>query len=741
MITNFKKLNLFSKIFIRAQSSSHLYSLTSPKNTQTDPNDQTPQNPSEFQSNIQSLQNPFEFESKIQFLKKKLHPEALIKVLSSTNDLNASLKLFKWAALQTPFRHNIETYKYIILRLGMEKRVDEMEGYVNEMLKEGFLGCGDVLLEVVDRLVEVGKVSEGLRAFGVVNSRGFKMLVEDVNRLLGVVVEGKRGIKDVLFVYKEMVKGGLVPNVGTLNYLFMGLFDNDRGDLVLDQFKRMRKKGCCPNSKTYEIMVCGLVSKNFADEAFVVLNEVLENECDLEPEFFCKVLPLLFRMNRDDIGLRLFEKMKTLKVVPDLLVYEVLIQYYSKNLCIDDATNLVNEMISNDLKPPDCVFVDLVNGLCKLNKLGEAKQFLKDHQVMEANSYNELLKGYCEVGNFVEMIRLFQKMVESNIINSLTCNIMIRYLSENHKSNLVYKVLSRMLVSGSMPDSTTYSALIIGKCKSSELDDALSLFHLVCEEHWVIDSSCYATLIESLCQTERIQEAVEVFHYMSLNKCALSTSSFSMLIRGLCLIGKVDKVIKLLPLASYSGLDCSNEDYNTIMKGISTYYKGNGLLVIVARMLVEGCPLDSEAYNELLKSMIHDHRAKECALFLNQMIDKGLLPDTEILANSLSFLAQRCRLHTVLPTIHKLCSVSVSVSDQKVLNQAICNVLINGLWKEGYKHEARWLLDIMLEKGWVPDSITHRLLINSGDSEVSAYEKGDTHDEIASILSEGFGEL
>ena len=62
------------------------------------------------------------------------------------------------------------------------------------------------------------------------NSRGFKMSVEDVNRLLGVVVERKRGIKDVLFICKEMVKGGLVPNVDTLNCLF----DNDWVDLVLD---------------------------------------------------------------------------------------------------------------------------------------------------------------------------------------------------------------------------------------------------------------------------------------------------------------------------------------------------------------------------------------------------------------------------------------------------------------------------------------------------------------------------
>ncbi|KAI7731204.1 hypothetical protein M8C21_011635 [Ambrosia artemisiifolia] len=533
-----------------------------------------------------------------------------------------------------------------------------------------------------------------------------------------------------------MVKAGICPNTETLNWLIQALVDDDRVEAAVDQYKRMGKKGCLADSRTYEIVVCGLIGKNMLEQAFIVLNDVFENRCELESKFFTRVLPLLFEMKEYDMGFRLFVKMRSLNIVPDLSVYEVLIEYYCKNVCVDDAMDLFNEMISRDLKPSDRVFVDLVNGFCMLNKLREAKQLLEDHQVTEVGSYNVLLRGYCDCQSvgYADVVWLFQEMVEKNITNALSWNILIGYVSENQRNDVVNKALTRMIVSGYPPDSTTYSVLITGKCKSNEVHDALDLFHHVREEQWVVDSSCYDMLIESLCQMNKIQDAFDVFHHSLLNKCVVRASSFSMLIKGLCLNGKVSKVVNLLTRASYHGLSCTNEDYNIIMKSMSTLSKSNNLLTIVGRMVVEGCPLSSETYNQIIKSMSDHQRSTECGLYLNRMVKEGLLPDTEILSDSLSFLAQKRQLHKVLPAIHKL----LSVSDCRVMNHAICNILINGLWKEGYKQEARLVLDVILENGWVPDSTTHRLLISSGYSE--ADEKGDTQDEIANILSEGFGE-
>ncbi|KAJ0592274.1 putative tetratricopeptide-like helical domain superfamily [Helianthus annuus] len=624
-----------------------------------------------IQSTDQNPLNSTQYEAKIQSLRNKLHPETLINILSSTSDLNSSLRLFKWASLQHHFQHTTDTYYHMIMKLGMASRVDEVEGFCNEMVKAGFSASEQALLRLIDGFVINHKLDEALRVFSVLSLNGYKPSVSLVNRVLGVLVEEKKGIKDVLFVYKEMAKADICPNTETLNWVMQALFDDDWVDSALDQYKRMEKKGCCANSRTYEIVVSGLIGKNRLDQALVVLSDVFESGCVFELEFFSCVLPLLFEMGEYDMGLRLFGKMKSLNVVPDLSVYEVLIWCFAKNQCTDDAMDLVNDM----------------------------------------------------------------EMVEKNITNSLSWNILVSYLSENQRYDTVYKALTRMIVSGNPLDSTTYTALIIGRCKSNKVHDALDLFHHIREEQWIVDSSCYDTLIESLCQTNKIQDAVDVFHHGLFNKCIVRTSTFSMLIKGLCLNAKVNKVVDFLHLASHHGLSCSSEDYSIIMKSMYTLSKSNDLLTIVGRMVVEGCPLSSKTYNHIIKSMSDHQRSTECALYLNQMVNKGLLPDTEILSGSLSFLAQKLQLHTVLPAIHKL----LSVSDHCVLNHAICNVIINGLWKEGYKQEARLVLDVILENGWVPDSTTHRLLISSGSSE--ADEKGgDTEDEISNILSEGFGE-
>ncbi|KAJ0015230.1 hypothetical protein Pint_21117 [Pistacia integerrima] len=65
------------------------------------------------------------------------------------------------------------------------------------------------------------------------------------------------------------------------------------------------------------------------------------------------------------------------------------------------------------------------------------------------------------------------------------------------------------------------------------------------------------------------------------------------------------------------------------------------------------------------------------------------------------------------------------------------------MWKEGLKGEASRLLDLMLEKGWVPDATTHGLLVGSfvrkdTNGETFAYEDS-MQDSVSNILAEGLG--
>ncbi|KAK3025035.1 hypothetical protein RJ639_043313 [Escallonia herrerae] len=234
----------------------------------------------------------------------------------------------------------------------------------------------------------------------------------------------------------------------------------------------------------------------------------------------------------------------------------------------------------------------------------------------------------------------------------------------------------------------------------------------------------------------REQEAADVFCYMSSDRCTLQSSSFDMLIKGLCVTGNVDRAIRFLSSVSYSGTSCSSATYNAVMVSLSQLEKADELLVMLSKMIVQGCPVDAEAYCSLIRSKSASREMGDCALFLNRMVGDGLLADSETLTNLLSVLAEHGQLHIILATVYNF------VSRDGILNPAMFNKLINGLWNEGYKTEARHLLDVMLEKGWVPDATTHQLLIRSvvrggTKCELASNEKFNMQDNIGSILVEG----
>ncbi|PSS21631.1 Pentatricopeptide repeat-containing protein [Actinidia chinensis var. chinensis] len=626
----------------------------------------------------------------------------------------------------------------MILKLGMTGNVDEMEGFCNEMVKEGFVGSEEALVALIDVFVKHGRVNEALRVLVTMNSGRFKPSIGVFNLLLGALVEEKRDFQDVLFVYKEMVKAAIVPTTDTLNYLMEALFEADRVDTALDQYRRMSKKRCFPNSRTYDVLISGLVARNRVDESINILNEMFEVKFEPSLSFYSSVIPIFCRLSKLEVGMKLFKMMKASILSPDSYVYEVLVLCLCDHLRLHDAINVVEEMTSGGLTPSDDILVHIINCFCKLGNFDEATKFLEDKHVLSSHPHNALLGGYCDVGNFLAAKVLFANMLERNIADTVSWNILIRWLSENVRINKALEFLCRMIVSSYVPDSATYSAVVVGKCRLHKYKDALDLFHHACAKSWVLDCSSYAELVECLSRSGMIQ-AAEVFHYMSNYRCALQSSSFIMLIKGLCETGNVDRAIRLLPSAYYSGTSCSTAMYNTIMLGLSESGKVNDLLVVLSRMLVEGCTLDGETYCTLIESMIAVGRTEDCIVFFNLMASEGLSPDSETLSNLLSCLGKHSQLHKILLAIDRL------ALDREMLDSAMYNVLVNGLWKEGHKTEACRLLDTMLEKGWVPDATTHGLLMGSivredAECKLVTYEDIDLQDRISSILAEGLGE-
>ncbi|XP_015869672.2 pentatricopeptide repeat-containing protein At5g46100 [Ziziphus jujuba] len=688
------------------------------------------------ESNQDHPPNSSQFEQNVNILRNNLAPDNLIRVLDSTNDLSAAVKVFKWASLQKRFSHTADTYYRVILKLGLAGHVQEMEGFCQNMVKDKCIGGKEALAALVDTFVKHCRIDEAVLVLVSMNSGGYNPSIETFNSVMGAFVKEKRDLQEVLFIYKEIVKAGNLPTIDTLNYLLEALFETDHVESALDQFKRMNKKGCSPNSRSFEILIKGLIAKSRVDEAVSVLNEMFESRFQAEMSFFSCTIPLFCLENKPEVGIKLFRMMKDCNFVPDLLTYAVLVRCLCDNLWLDDVINLIEEMTEAGLTLHDKAYVDVINMFSRLGKFDQAIEFLEDNHVLETSAHNVLLEGCCSAGKLCMAKHLLEKMSERNIDDCDSWNILVRCVCEQEGSRKASQLIGRMVVLSFIPDCATYSALVTGNCKLSKYEDAVKLFYQIQAKCWVLNSVSYSKLIEGLCHVGRIVEAAEVFCYMSRKGYSLGSSLFNLLIKGVCSLGKVDEAIRLRRWACYSGTSCTSSTYTTIMIGLAKANKGKDLLLVLSQMLVEGCGLDLEAYCILILNMSLQNRIKYSVLLFNMMVEEGLIPKSEKLLEILSCIADQSQLCMIS------CSIDKLISNCEIMNPSIYNLLINGLLKEGNKHEACRLLDLMLEKGWVPDSKTHGLLIGSvvsgePDSCALAYGNSIMQDTVSNILSEG----
>lgn len=693
----------------------------------------------DFSKSHQNVLNRSEIDPRIQYLKNGLCPDNLIKVLDSIHDLNSALKVFKWASLQKQFRHTASIYSRIILKLGLAGNEDQMEGFCNEMVKNKCQGAAEVLSDLVDVFVGNGRLDEAIRVILVMNSSGYKLSLDKWNDVLGALVEGKREFRDVFLIYKEMVKSGTLPSVDTLNNLIKALIDANMVDSALDQFRRMKKKGCAPNCRTFEIVIHGLVASDLGNEALGVMNEMIESGVNPDLRFYTNVIPLVCKENKPEEAMMLFNMMRISEFEPDFCIYSSLVKCLCMNLHLNKATELFHGMRNAGFSPSTDVLVDILNACCKLGKLDEARNLVDDSQVIDPLPYNVLLQGYCDAHCFLAAKDLLHKMLHLDMADNLSWNILILGLCNEKYVKQAYGILGKMIILSFVPDSATYSAFVIGKCNLNEYEVALKLFRLVSGKDWILDPSSYDKLVKGLCNLEKFQEASEVFMFMCSRNCSLHSSSFSSLIKGFSVTERVDEAIRLLKFGHSFKNPVNSSAYTAIMHGLLTLNRTYEGLAFLSQILRRGLVLDLEAYCILIQCMIALEEPSYCVLFLNEIISKSLLPDNKTLASLVLHLTDHSQLHIVWMAIYKICQ------ENEVIDPKIYNLLINGLCKEGYKAEACQLLDLMLEKGWVPAASTHgwltgTLSIEEAELQILEPDNSVAKDEVSSILSEGLGE-
>lgn len=678
-----------------------------------------------------------EFDSAIRSLKDSLLPESLARILDSTSDSSLALRIFRWASHQRYNIQTVDTYSCMISRLTVVENRDEMDSLLSEMVRLRVPALEQALNKLVESLSSKNRCDEALLVIQHARSAKLKLSVSACNGVLHGMVRQGRGLRLFMLAYTEIIKAGVLPDVEALNFLIQALCESGRLDLALIQFDRMNKKRCTPNSHTFEILITALCSHSRADEAVKLFDKMLQLRCSPDSSFHAQVMPLFCKFSKVKEVITLHRIMKEGNIQLSLQLYSALVRCLCENELLDDATIVFKEMVASGHAPMGITYVDMINCYCTKSKFPSAMIFLEENGVTELEPYNVLLTWLCRNDRLQDSVNYLEKLHSRGFVDCESWNIVITQFCNEGNIRRAFELIGRMVVSSFVPDKTTYSAVISCYCRLGSYIDALSMFRRVSISNMSLNSESFSQLVEVLCHSKRIKEAIEVFKYHYNRGCSLTNKSLDMLIQGSCLSGKIQEAVKLRTLAVSvcTGTFCTFSTYDIIIQALFHLKEGKHVLALFAQMLMEGCPLDGYAYNILLRSFLTKETIIEAAILFNRMVNHSFFPDQETFELLVNDMALFSFLNMVAQSLLKVVDASGTVSPR------MYNIIIYGLIKEGFKSEACKFLDQMLEKGWVPDSRTHRVLVGSSDlvearELVEAYQTVDG-DNVANILLEG----
>ncbi|XP_074379549.1 pentatricopeptide repeat-containing protein At1g02060, chloroplastic [Apium graveolens] len=508
-------------------------------------------------------------------------------------------------------------------------------------------------------------------------------------------------------LFNNMKSVGVFPSVITFNSLFVILLRRGRIGMVYEVFDEMLKTyGVTPDNFTFNILIKGFCRNGKVDEGFRFFNEMIKRGCQPDVVTYNTLVDGLCRVGKVKVAHNvvkgMVKKSGDLNLNPNVVTYTTLIRGYCGKHEIDEALDILKEMVDHGLKPNEITYNTLIQGLCGAQKLDKIKEVLEGSLggskfVPDTCTFNTLMNAHCSAGNVDEAVKVFEKMAELKV----------------------------------QPDSATYSILIGSFCQKKDYKRSEKLLdELLKKEILLQDGGCkplvaaYNPIFEYLCSNGKSATADRFFRQL-LKRGTQDPSSFKTLIMGHCREGAYNAGYELLVIMLRRDFMPDVEIYESLINGL--LQKGEPKLThdTLEKMLRSSYLPPTPMFHSILTALIKKSCVSESARLVMLMLEKRITPNiglstdvvkllfkngtrdkaTEIVravyengytlkANELiAYLCQNRRLLEAQETL-MLC-----LAKEQTVDSDTCSTVIAGLCKIRKASEAFKLYYELLEKG------------------------------------------
>ncbi|XP_027346293.1 pentatricopeptide repeat-containing protein At2g17140 [Abrus precatorius] len=588
------------------------------------------------------------------------------------------------------FSHNANrvVYNTIVSRFCREELNDEAEKLVERMREKSVLPDVVTFNSRISALCRAGKVLEASRIFrdmqmdqelglprpNVVTYnlmlKGFckqgmmeeaRGLVETMKKvgnfvslesyniwLLGLLRHGE--LLEARLVLDEMVAKGIEPNAYTYNIMMDGLCRNRMMSDARGLMDLMISNGIYPDTVTYSTLLHGYCSKGKVFEAKNVLREMKRNGCHPNIYTCNTLLHSLWKEGRTIEAEEMLQKMNEKCYQLDTVTCNVVVNGLCRNGELDKAIDIVSEMwtngptsldkgnsfaslvnsihnVSNSL--PDVItYTTLINGLCKVGRLEEAKK--KFIEMMAKNlhpdsvTYDTFILSFCKQGKISSAFRVLKDMERNGCRKTLqTYNSLILGLGSKNQIFEIYGLVDEMREKGIRPDICTYNNIISCLCEGGKAKDATSLLNEMLEKGISPNISSFKILIKAFCKSSDFKVAFELFE-VAWSICGHREPLYSLMFNELLAGGQLAEAKELFEASIDRFLTLKNFMYKDLIERLCQDLRLDDANSLLHKLIDKGYNFDHASFMPVIEGLSKKGKKQQVDELAKRMMELSL---------------------------------------------------------------------------------------------------------------------
>lgn len=405
---------------------------------------------------------------------------------------------------------------------------------------------------------------------------------------------------------------------------------------ALEIYKKGTENGLVLSIRCCNSLLGNLEVKNETRLAWGLYGNMLRNE--ILPDRF--TWSLLARLLCKDGKLETIVRILNMGIY-NSLIYNLVIDSYSKKGAFKAAFHCLNEMHSRKVDPSFSTYSSILDGACKfgddkvidtviclmskkgllpmlpitnydliVRKLSELERtyamimFLnracEEKIEFNVSSYGYMLMAFSKNGRTKEAILMYHEIVDRDIIVNDNCyNEFVNVLCDDDPSEEISGLLKDLIGRGISPCVSKLSDFVSKQCDKGLWRDAEELMNAMLDNEIVPSSSCCSLLVSRYCNRRNIDFAIDLHTKVQNVNGILDLKTYNALIDGLMKEKRVEEANKVFDYMRTRQL-MNSESYSIMVHGLSRQNDLRRAMKMHDEMLELGLKPNQKAYKRLI---------------------------------------------------------------------------------------------------------------------------------------------